>query len=217
MIKVNRTENPTFEKYNDKVVQDSLKKDFHKKCYLCEEVTRHFEVEHFFPQLSHKDLINKYSNLFYSCEKCNKLKPKKVNTIENEEILNCCDVDVEKYIKLALNIDECKIDIFQIKNDEKLELKIENTIKLLERIYNGKNSKSNSCEDLQQDIIDEIEIFRKIIDKYNNTRLKNSALNEIKEKLDLKSSYSTFKRWLIKDNESLNKQFYQYIILNEEV
>jgi hypothetical protein len=47
MLKVDRKENPIFTKYSDKSVKDSLKIDFKKKCYLCEEVTRHFEVDHF--------------------------------------------------------------------------------------------------------------------------------------------------------------------------
>jgi len=211
MIKINRTENPTFTKYDEQIVIDSLKKDFYKKCYLCEEVTRHFEVDHFYPQVSHDNLINEYSNLFYSCQKCNKLKPKKTNTIQDEEILNCCDTDVEKYIKLSLDIQQCKVNVEQIKFNNSLELKIANTIKLLNRIYNGENSKSNSCEDLKDEIIKEIEHFRRIIDKYQTTRLKNSTLNEIKDKLKLNSSYSTFKRWIIKDNEILAKQFIQYI------
>jgi len=211
MIKINRTENPTFTKYNDQIVIESLKKDFYRKCYLCEEFTRHFEVDHFYPQLSHKNLINEYSNLFYSCQKCNKLKPKKTNTMESEEILNCCDIDVEKYIKLSLDIQQCEVNIEQIKFDNSLELKIANTINLLNRIYNGKDSKSNSCEDLKDEIIEEIECFRKIIDTYQTTRLKKSSLNEIKDKLKLESSYSTFKRWIIKDNEILTKEFIQYI------
>lgn len=152
-----------------------------------------------------------YSNLFYSCQKCNKLKPKKTNTEKSKEILNCCDIDVEEYIKLSLDISQCKINVEQIKSSDILELKISNTIKLLNRIYNGKDSKSNSCEDLKDEIIKEIEYFRKIIDKYQTTRLKKSTLEEIINKLKLDSSYSTFKRWIIKDNDILKKQFMQYI------
>lgn len=211
MIKINRQENPTFTTYNEQIVTESLKKDFHKKCYLCEEVTRHFEIDHFYPQISHKNLLNEYSNLFYSCQKCNKLKPKNTNTIQSEEILNCCDIDVEKYIKLSLQIQPCKVNIEQISFDSSLELRIANTIKILERIYNGQNSKSNSCEDLKEEIILEIESFRKIIDKYKTTRLKGIALKEIQEKLNVTSSFSTFKRWIIKDNIHLKKEFLQYV------
>ncbi len=211
MIKIDRKQNPTFTKYDEQIVQDSLKIDFFKKCYLCEEVTRHFEVEHFYPQISHPQLTNEYSNLFYSCQKCNKIKPKQTNTTQEKEILNCCEIDVEEYIKLSLNMQECKVDVEQIKEDNSLEVKIKNTIALLNRIYNGKDSQSNSCEDLKDDIIQEIEKFRKILDKYETTKLKKASLEEIEDNLKVNSSYSTFKRWIIKDNENLKKQFIQYI------
>ena len=146
MIKINRTENPTFTKYDEQIVIDSLKKDFYKKCYLCEEVTRHFEVDHFYPQVSHKQLINRYSNLFYSCQKCNKLKPKKTNTIQSEEILNCCDIDVQEYIKLSLDIHQCKVNIEQIKSSDTLNLKISNTIKLLNSLFIRDNLKSKEIK-----------------------------------------------------------------------
>ena len=211
MVKVNRRLNPTFDKYNDSSVTESLKKDFYKKCYLCEEVTRHFEVDHFYPQVSYTHLINNYSNLFYCCQKCNKIKPKKINTFSENEILNCCEIDVELYIKLKLNIQECTIEIEQVKSDVFLDIQIQNTIKVLNRIYNGENSKSNSCEDLRDEIKSVITSFRKKIDKYKKSKLKRAIIEEIKEDLDNTSSYSTFKRWIIRDNKALKEEFQQYI------
>jgi len=211
VIKVDRKETPTFSKYDDKEVLESLKIDFNKKCYLCEEVTRHFEVEHFYPQKYHIHLINEYSNLFYCCQKCNKIKPKKTNTEENNTILNCCDIDVEKYIKLKLNILECKIDIIKVDTLLNYDIQIANTMKLLDRIYNGTNSQSNSCDDLREDIQESISSFEKKLEQYQKSKLKRAIFEEIKEKLDKKLSYSTFKRWIIKDNSNLNTKFKQYI------
>ncbi len=211
MVKVERKLNPTFTKYNEKNVTDSLKSDFHKKCYICEEVTRHFEVDHFYPQVSYTHLINEYVNLFYCCEKCNKVKPKKINTSSGNEILNCCDINVEAYIKLKLNIKECKIDIIKLQENSLFDMQIKNTMELLDRIYNGKNSKSNSCEDLREEITMVVASFRKKLDKYQKTKLKRAILEELKEDLDISSSYSTFKRWIIRDNQALNNEFKQYI------
>lgn len=194
MVKVERTLNPTFTKYNEQNVTDSLKKDFYRKCYLCEEVTRHFEVDHFYPQTSYTHLINEYFNLFYCCQKCNKVKPKQVNTCSDNEILNCCDIDVELYIKLKLNIKECKIEVEQIQSDRILDIQISNTIDVLNRIYNGENSKSNSCEDLRDEIKNVIVSFRRKLDKYEVSKLKRAIIEEIKEDLETTSSYSTFKR-----------------------
>ena len=211
MVKVDRKENPTFSKYSDRAVKDSLKIDFKRKCYLCEEVTRHFEVDHFYPQIFYPDLINNYSNLFYCCQKCNKIKPKKINTNPNNEILNCCDINIEKYIKLKLNLRECIIEIEQVETTLELDKKIKNTIKLLHRIYNGKNSQSNSCEDLRDDIIENIDSFRKKINRYSTIKLKRAIIEEIKEDLNIGSAYSSFKRWIIRDNPTLNQQFQQHI------
>jgi hypothetical protein len=178
VIKVDRKENPTFGKYDDKAVIDSLKIDFNKKCYLCEEVTRHFEVEHFYPKIYHAHLINEYSNLFYCCQKCNKIKPKKINTEENNKILNCCDIDVEKYIKLKLNILECKIDIIKVDTLLNYDIQIENTMKLLDRIYNGTDSKSNSCDDLREDIEEIVSVFEKKLEQYQKSKLKEQFLQK---------------------------------------
>jgi len=211
MVKVDRKENPIFQTYSEKNVTDSLKVDFKKKCYLCEEVTRHFEVDHFYPQKYYNHLINDYLNLFYCCQKCNKIKPKKINRDSDNEILNCCDIDIEKYIKLKLNLRECIIEIEQVETTLELDKKIKNTIELLHRIYNGRNSQSNSCEDLRDDIIENIDSFRKKINRYSSIKLKRAIIEEIKEDLNIGSAYSSFKRWIIRDNPTLNQQFKQYI------
>jgi len=211
MVKVERREHPTFTNYNDREVKESLKRDFHKKCYLCEEVTRHFEVDHFYPQKYYTHLVNDYSNLFYCCQKCNKIRPKKINTHSDDEILDCCCVDVEAYIKLKFNSRACIIEIEQIKRDPILDIGIQNTIRLLDRIYNGKKSKSDSCEDLRDEIKETIVSFRKKLDKYGKSKLKRVLEEEIREDLDIASSYSTFKRWIIKDNPVLNQKFQHYI------
>jgi len=211
MIKINRKENPSFTHYSETIVRESIKKDFFKKCYLCEEVTRHFEVEHFYPQTHYLHLINEYTNLFYCCQKCNKIKPKKINIDSENEMLNCCDIDPEKYIKLKYRSSDGYIEVTQIDSKLNYNKQIEYTIKILDRIYNGKKTKSDSFIDLRTEVKLEIESFRKKIDKYKRTKLKRAALNELQLALEISSSYSTFKRWIIKDNNSLKKEFGRYI------
>jgi hypothetical protein len=211
MTKINRLQNPIFSHYGDESIKEALKIDFLKKCYICEESTRHFEVDHFYPQKPYEHLINKYENLFYICQKCNKVKPKIINTHSDNEILNCCETDPAEYIKLKLNTKECRIEIEQIKNEPNLNIQIQETIKLLNRIYNGVNSNSSSCEDLKDDVKQKIEDFRKKLDKYEKTKLKAVALNEIIEEVSAVSSYVTFKRWIVRDSAELNKEFGQYL------
>jgi len=127
MIKVERKLSPCFSKYDEKSVKDALKIDFAKKCYLCEEVTRHWEVEHFYPQKYYIHLINDYANLFYVCQKCNKIKPKNINTQSDDEILNCCEIEIESYIKLKLNSKECKVEVLKLQSNQDLDKSIDNT------------------------------------------------------------------------------------------
>ena len=42
-------------------------------------------------------------------------------------------------------------------------------------------------------------------------RLKRAIIEEIREDLDRGSAYSSFKRWIIRDNPTLNQQFKQHI------
>lgn len=210
MIKIERNENPKVDHYSSSLVQESLKKDFFKKCYICEEVTRHFEVDHFYPKVHYPHLVNEYKNLFYCCEKCNKIKPKLINTNSDNAILNCCEIDPAEYIKLKLNITECRVEVTQIKRDDTLNPQIKETIALLNRVYNGENSKSLSCEDLKEDIKEKMEEFGKKLDKYQKTKLKSAIAEKIREELAIDSSYVTFKRWIIKDNPKLNETFGNY-------
>jgi len=75
----------------------------------------------------------------------------------------------------------------------------------------NQQSKSNSCEDLRDEIKSVIASFRRKLDKYSRTKLKRAIAEEIKNDLDNSSSYSTFKRWIIRDNKALTKEFQQYI------
>ncbi|EJF07521.1 HNH endonuclease [Thiovulum sp. ES] len=203
MHKIDRKEKPIFQKYSEESVKTALKIDFKKKCYLCEEVTRHFEVEHFYPQKDFPHLQNDYENLFYSCQKCNKIKPKTINTSSEDEVLNSCDIAVENLISLKYNSKKCHVEI--LATSQKPDQKTINTVKLLKRIYNGENSKSSSCEDLKDDIGEKVENFYKVIDEYHRTKLKRVALKKIKEELEIDKSYSTFKLWIIRNDKKLKE------------
>jgi len=211
MVKIDRKENPTFTHYSDENVKDALKLDFFKRCYLCEEVTRHYEVEHFYPQKYYEYLKHKYKNLFYVCQKCNKIKPKNINIDSNSEIINCCEIEPNEYIKLKLNTKECRVEVEQIQSESNGSNRVRETIKLLNRIYNGENSKSNSCEDLKDDIKEQIEDFRKKLDKYQKSKLKRVALKEVVKEIAIDSSYVSFKKWIIKDNKELREKFQDYL------
>lgn len=121
--------------YNTKDVVDILEPMFHGKCYLCEqdELTDP-EIEHFDP---HKgDVTKKYDwgNLYYSCGRCNSIK-----SFTHTNLLDCCDnnTDVFRGIKCLLpSCPDSDISITAQVNN----LQATNTVKLLNRCYNEKNT-----------------------------------------------------------------------------
>ncbi len=183
--------------HKDKDIKDKIRNDFFVLCYICEEfVPVHFQIDHFKPQNNFPELKNNWENLFYCCGKCNGMRPRNINTDGNEVLNNCID-DVEKLIKLEYIKKTKKIKI----SSEHNSVKIKNTIKLLNRIYNGigvKNSKAPYYKRVE--IKKEIEKFEKLFEKYK----KNKFLfeNSIKQRLSkrtksLNSNYVSFKRQMI--------------------
>ena len=85
MVKVERTPTPppslAVEKskangsYNLPDVVEALKRDFHEKCYLCENnALQAPEVEHLNPHGGNLGRKFEWKNLFLSCSHCNSVK-----------------------------------------------------------------------------------------------------------------------------------------------
>ncbi len=214
MINIQKSNPPTHTfTYKDSDIREKVKNDFFQMCFICEEISRHYEIEHFYPQNSYEHLTNEWHNLFLSCQKCNKIKPKNANTSSDSEILNNCTDDVENIIQLHLNISTKEIEITIHATDKDLIRKAENTKNLcLERIYNGKNTTSLSHIDLRKEIITELARFESLLSKYEKfPRLRKNFESEIAERLSKRtmkseSSFVSFKRRFIRENANY-KQF----------
>ncbi|MEY2829597.1 MAG: hypothetical protein RIQ33_1455 [Bacteroidota bacterium] len=189
--------------YNDADIVELVQKDFHLKCYLCEEqIPRHLEVEHFFPQVHFPHLINDWANLICICGKCNKIRPKNINKIGNE-VLNPCVDEVDKNIELSIDFIADKILI----TAHNTENKTTNTVTLLDRIHNGTNSTSPSYKHLQIEIKKNLSEFEQLIANYYGTINQEGNKNLMKEKLSVKSPFTAFKRWYILNNEKYRLDF----------
>lgn len=70
--------NDKFSKYSDQLCRDYLKEDFFDICGYCgkpmELLKARAQVDHFIPKNFAPDKENDYSNLVYSCQKCNRGK-----------------------------------------------------------------------------------------------------------------------------------------------
>lgn len=201
--------------YNKKDVVDKLREDFYDKCYICESRSSSSQVEHL---KSHKgDLSLKFDweNLFLSCGHCNNTKLDKY-----DDILDCTKEDVESKIKYKMDCfpmsDVC---LYCVDKDKNTINRTEKTIELLEKCYNGSTPLKNiDSDNIKKDILDELLDFNRFINDYldyfNLDEYDKLEYLERKIKLHLskKSKYTSFKRWIIKDNKKLYELFGKYLL-----
>lgn len=184
--------------YNTEEVMTALKEMFHSKCYLCEgKEIMSYQIEHLVPHKNNNQLKYDWNNLFLSCTHCNNIKGDKHNPI-----LDCSREDVDK--KIAFR----KTGYFG--TDEKFEFEAVdkgeatyNTIRLLEEIYyGGTPQKRMEAAMIRQALRKEISAFKEYVREYNGAEgeEKEDLLCMIKRELSNKSAYTSFKRWLIRDN-----------------
>jgi len=197
--------------YRESDVLEQLYKDFHNKCYICESKNiESINIEHFAP---HKN-INKirkfnWSNLFWACSHCNQIKS------DNEPLLNCtCQEDkVDRNIRYHIddNLSTNKIVIEALVNS----LETNNSVDLLKKIYCGTTTMNKfQAREKRNKLYDEVCDFTNFVQKYRRSediKKKEQLLKIIAFELSNESAFTAFKRWIIRDNPSLNQEFKQYI------
>jgi len=208
-------------KYNSDKMLEALATHFYEICYLCDIHTPvNFETEHFKPKSKFPSLKNEVENLFYSCNRCNQIKSNTYNSDAATEILNSKIDDVENIIKLKLREEkstipnEIEITIDHEKVSSELVAKSEKTKELLNKIYNGINTKSKiKAGKLRKEIKNEIAIFENLLEGYDKTKLKKSYSLQIKKYISKKqklknfSNFVSFKRQVVKDKDKYKKIF----------
>lgn len=198
--------------YSNQDVLDMLYEDFHNKCYICESKgIESINIEHFAPHLSGKYIYRKFSwsNLFWACSHCNKIKS------ATEPLLNCTDIEdkVDSNIKYFLddNLEDNKVVIESIAKDQKTL----NTVQLLIDVYNGTSLQNKfQAREKRNKLYDELSDFSSFTLKYLRTedkKKKKQLFNTIVNELSNQSIFTAFKRWFIKDNKNLIKDFKKYI------
>lgn len=189
-------------------VLNQLRLDFLNKCYICEdkEITN-LNVEHFKPHGEDKNLKFGWNNLFYSCPHCNNTKNLKP---EFNNILNCTNPnhDVENWLKYKMEFFPKKVIITQLKNCEI----VINTVNLLDAVYNGGTDlKKIEADNLKKKILKELREFEGLLVSYFEENLpaddKEKTKTSIKRELSKFSAFTAFKRWIIKENNFLKKEF----------
>lgn len=188
-------------------VLERVKSDFKNKCYICEykePIT--INIEHFIPHKENKDLKFDWNNLFWACSHCNNIKSTKYINL-----LNCTDknqnvVERLKFIFKPFPYERVKI----IELDNSIETIT--TKKLLEDVYNGTTLlKTIESSNLRNKLLKEIMVFQGILCDYfcdtNSQEDLEYYLIKIRGHINSGSNFTSFKRWIILENETLKKEF----------
>ncbi len=192
-------------------VLERLKNDFNNKCYICEyKEPETINVEHFKPHKGDNALKFCWNNLFWSCSHCNNTKLGKY-----DNILNCIDANdrVEEKLKYIFKpFPYEKVTIESLDNSDKTN----NTKELLLEIYNGTTPlKKIESSNLRNKLLEEVKAFQDYLIEYfkdtNDTEDKKYLLLKIKGHLNVASNFTSFKRWIIRENEVLFSEFKQYL------
>jgi len=132
MINIKKSAAPASVDWKNIEIRNQIKTDFFEICYVCERhVPIDYEIDHFCPQLYFKERENDWGNLYYICQKCNKIKPKDANSTTETQILDCCHDDVESIIQLFYDETTKRIEIPINTNYLHLASKANNTVHLL--------------------------------------------------------------------------------------
>jgi len=199
--------------YNIPEVVESLKEEFHDKCYICEQkYIKNINIEHFKP---HKEKDNHlkfdWNNLYYACGHCNNLKLSKYDNILDP---GNPKEDVEKSIHYGMPIlhKRSQVEIKACIENEK----VNNTVELLNHVYNGKTAiKDIEAVNIKNDLVKELVEFTTWLREYDDDELeddeKDMLKRSIRKGLNVKSAFTAFKRQIVKDTNYLYEQFKEFI------
>ena len=183
------------EVYRSGDVFDTLRKDFHSKCYICEdaEVTSP-NVEHFEPHK--KNLKKKYdwNNLFYACSHCNNLKqhhffPMLNCTIRNDRVWDSMEIQFEPFPKPTVII------IPHPRTGKTRET--ENTQKLLQKCLGGAD-----CTAIKQQGARVLRKKMTRVYKEINYAIRTGDIPRVKRMVEDDAPFAGMLRWHLKNNHT---------------
>jgi hypothetical protein len=210
MFNVKRTQpGPDVRKnYLSNEVIFELEKIFYGKCYLCEDLAAHPQIDHFIPVEADKTKKYEWANLYYSCSRCNNIKSAAIG------LLDCCDetIDISKQIKCLCVTNKNDDVLIEAQNQD---AKTVNTANLLYRCYNENDTaiRCISRKQLHERIFlryaEFLEQSNKLFDLSCFDGEKEKAKGHLKNMTDVSYPFSAFWKWHILSDTFLSEQFPQ--------
>ena len=197
----------TKNKYDGEDVKRQLATDQHQKCYICErKQTTDFQIDHLHSQEHHPEEKYNWENLFFACSYCNTKKSSHFDGIVNPN-----KEAIEEKIEQTLNYRDNRA-VFT--TDDTSEA-IQQTITLLNRIFNGKDIMRKFKEEcFFREFLSKMNKFEQAIYDYLSTPTPETE-QVIRELLSIEQEFLGFKYWIIKNNPSLYAEFSNDIIWNK--
>ncbi len=196
----------TKNKYDGEDVKALLAKDHYDKCYICErKLPTDFQVEHLHSQEHYPDEKYNWENLFFVCSYCNGKK-----SANFDGIVNPTKEAIEEKIVQTLNYDKA-----DFATDDTSEA-IQQTIKLLNRIFNGKQSNLRDFNEKAffRDFSIRMSVFEQAVNDYLSAPTLETK-EVVRELLSIEQEFLGFKYWIIKNNPTLFREFSNNIIWNK--
>ena len=198
--------------YRKGPVAEQIRKDFHGKCYLCENGIQSGHVDHLVPHKGDPELMYDWRNLFLSCSRCNTIKGARF-----DDIIDCTDVDPEEYIEFSYDAFPMVRPKFQlIQEDGEHSEQAKRTIILLEEIFCVPPSKKATNEKaikrandqmkraikLYEDLyVDVSDLKDKIAEYFSAVEedVKQECYAMVAKRIRRSAHFAAFKRKIIKD------------------
>lgn len=192
-------------------VATQLQLDFKNKCYLCEQqAPTSINIEHFRAHRGKAILKFAWANLFYVCGHCNNTKQAVAARLG---ILDCTRVEHPVDTCLSYRFSgfprEQEVQIGVVEPCKRAD----NTVVLLKAIYNGHPTEQKMIQaaNLRQHLGRELKMFKARLRKYLELEVDDPERvhqrNLIISHLQNSSAFTAFKRWIIRENETLFAEF----------
>ncbi|QXH87754.1 hypothetical protein HU773_019065 [Pseudomonas shahriarae] len=199
--------------WRGKDIAEALRKDFLNKCYLCEtKDPLSFNVEHFESRRDRPDMQFEWSNLFFSCARCNNFKAAETRVVD------CTNpnLDVCRLIKHSPPVTAYgKEVIVEAMSDDPLVVE---TAELLGRIYNQEDTGNRMVAGAYlrkrifkkyYSLLEQINIYEDDEGRLDSDR--DRAFELIKNFMHKKQEFSAFLRWAVLLSPHLQERLDDYI------
>lgn len=197
--------------YSEDDVVQALLEDSHNKCYICEiSAPTSINVEHFTEHRGVAGLKYDWFNLMYACTHCNSTKNDLFRKVPSD-IIKCTDPQQhpDLWIEYRIDISQdlravARITQNPLENAPAYQQQIDNTLRLLNAVYNGSGSpiRNQEATNLLYKVVKATKDFQQLLFQYltcKEPRKKLQLRIKIKNELDVSSEFTAFKRWIVRD------------------